>query len=142
MGTYLSTAEAQTALKEILEVYNNDAGTVDTDRLDNDVDAAEAEVHSGFSRYDIPATSAASIELCRGWTVAILRSKAYSRLASSETPEVVLDEAKAARASITRLHGGRLTLPDETQTTTTGLAVSMSVSANTPQMTRSQLAGF
>jgi len=143
MGNYLANATAQTALKEILEVYNDDTGTFDSTRLDNDIDAAEAEVNSGLTiRYTIPATSSTGIALCEAWSLAILRSKAYSRLAMSETPIVILAEAKAARNAIRMVGSGAIDLPGETEQTTTGLIAQIRTTANTPQCTRAKLAGF
>jgi len=143
VGNYLSTDNAKTALKEIIEVYNDDTGAYDSTRLDNDIDAAEAEVNSGLTiRYTIPATSSTGIALCESWTLAILRSKAYSRLAMSETPIVILAEAKAARSAIRMVGSGAIDLPGETEQTTTGLIAQIRTTSNTPQMTRAKLAGF
>ena len=140
---YLSLAEAKESLKSVLNVYNDDAGAYDADRLTADINGCESEVNAAIrGRYTVPATSSVSILFLSQLTLSLLRNRAYSRLASVETPIVVLSEAKAARQQLRDISAGKLQLPDESQNTTTGVGQYFNYSSNTPRMTRSKLEGF
>jgi len=140
---YLSSAEAQESLKSVLNVYSDNNGAFDEDRLIADINASEAEVNAAArSRYDIPATTAGTVLFLKGLTLALLRNRAYSRLASVETPMVIMSEAKAARTQLRDISAGRLLLPDAPQDTADGINQYIDTTYNTPQMKRSKLAGF
>ena len=140
---YLAVSEAKESLKSVLNVYNDDAGAYDADRLTADINGCESEVNAAIrGRYTVPATSSVSILFLSQLTLALLRNRAYSRLASVETPIVVLSEAKAARQQLRDISAGKLQLPDESQDTTSGVGQYIFASSNAVQMKRSQLQGF
>ena len=143
MSDYISTAEAEYSLQNILNVYNDTDGTYQQAYLIDDIEAAEGMVNAAIrARYSVPATSSQSVQLCKDLSLKLLREMAYSRLAASETPFIVTESAKAARITLGQISAGKLQLPDETQNESSGLASYISTKSNTPAMTRTKLQGW
>jgi len=136
---YVTSAEAQAACADIVSVWNV-SGVFSEARMLVDLNAVEGEINAAVqSRYTIPVTNAYAKAYLKGICIALLRAKAYSNLAAVETPEVILQEARAARGELRDISSGRLELADVTQKSDTGLPQYIGYTAATPLCTREKL---
>jgi uncharacterized transporter YbjL len=121
MPDYVTSAEAQAACADVKNVWNV-SGVFTEARLLVDLNAVEGEINAAVqSRYTIPVTDSYAKAYLKGICIALLRAKAYSNLAAVETPEVILQEARAARGQLRDISSGRLELASVAQKDETGL---------------------
>ena len=121
MPDYVSSAEAQAACADVKNVWNV-AGVFNEARMLLDLGAVEGEINAACqSRYAVPVTNSYATAFLKGIAVALLRAKAYSNLAAVETPEVILQESRAARGQLRDISGGRLELAGASQQADSGL---------------------
>jgi phage gp36-like protein len=140
MGNYLTSTQVEDELARIIRVYHDGEGAVDTDKIDRDIQMAEGEIDASIrARYATPATDAEAVLYLRGIALSLVRLRAYSRLAESDTPFAVMSEAKAARTALHRLSSGAQQLPGQDQDTTNTPAAKFGHVGPAPAMTRAQL---
>ncbi len=142
MGSYITNAKAAEALAAVIKVYNV-AGSFDSTVLDEDIDAVEGTVDSYVAgRYPVPVTGAAALKMIEGIVIDLLRAKGYGRLATVETPAIIMSNAKAARDTLNRISVGSLRLGDTAESTTERTASAFFVESDPLLMTKAKLRGF
>jgi len=143
MGNYISRTDVQDRLQRTYTTLYTVSGSVDTDKVDQDIAGAEAEI-DGYvaTRYAVPVTGDA-VALLKDLALALAEERAYRRAPNLDMPGKIADAAKTARAQLRDIAAGRMslgaaTVPDE-RSAATGAMV---IDAETPEYTRDKLAGW
>jgi hypothetical protein len=137
VGYYLTSTSVQAALSRIVSVYK-DSGVVDTAKIDADIAAVEAYMHSAIrSRYAVPVTDSEAIALLTGLGFDLMRERAQLRGPSGNVPDDVTAAADVARATLREIMEGKRSLPGQEEGREEAYA-----ETNTPRATRTKLKGL
>jgi len=143
MGNYATRTDVQRRLRRNYETLYTRDGAIDTDLVDADIAAAEAEIDGALAqRYTVPVT-AGNTELLRQWALTLVEDLAYGAVPGREVPKNVAARVDVVRRQIRDAGEGKFSLgaaavpterPDATGT--------LIVEGNTPEMTRTKLEGW
>lgn len=146
MGNYISRTDVSNRLRRNYDtLYTKPgAGSVDTDLVDADIEAAEATVDGYLAkRYLVPVTDTSALRLCKAWALVMAEELAYGAVPGRELPESVASRAKAAREQMQAAADGKMALGSATTVAEATAASGCIITAgDTPVMTRTKLEGF
>lgn len=142
-GQYITNAKALEAVHAVASVYDVD-GVFNAAKLTEDITTVEGTVDSHVAgRYPVPVTGTAALAMVKGIVIALLRAEAYGRLGGgTETPAVILSNAKAARDQLKAISSGSLRLGAASESTDERTAGAFFEESEDPQMTRAKLKAF
>lgn len=143
-GNYITQAELITATKRQQNLWKDDAGTVQTDYLDDDRADAEAEIDSYLAgRYSTPVTGSQAIALLRGFTVRLVRERGYIRKGEGEIPDSIREDADRCREILALIRDGANRLPGAAETTDANSAQAVIYyESNTPNFTNAKMKDY
>ena len=146
MGNYISRTNVQDRLRRNYDTLYTKPGesSVDTDLVDEDIEAAEATVDGYLAkRYLVPITDTSALRLCKAWALVLCEELAYGAIPGRELPESIATRAKSAREQLQAAADGKMALGSATTVAeATDAAGCIETSNETPVMGRDNLAGF
>lgn len=146
MANYITRSDLERRLRRSYATLYTPPGqsAVDTDLVDADIDAAEAEVDGYLAkRYRVPVTDSAALRMCRAWSLVLAEELAYGAIPGRDLPESVSTRAKTAREQLAAAADGRMMLGSaETVAEAAGASEALVIEGETPVMTRTTLEGF
>jgi len=141
---YLTLADAQTELQNILWCWSDTNGTLQTSYILDDLQSIEGEIAAFlYPRYELPVTDTTAIGLIRSYVIVLLRARGYNRHPTGETPESILQESRQTRGALRDLNTGAMVLGGAAQRTTGTRAESFGqVSGDTGRFTMTKLGSW
>jgi phage gp36-like protein len=117
--SYLTLTEAKQALARVIKAYNDENGNLDETYLETSINEVEAIVNASISRrYAIPATSTAAVAFLRSLVISILKYNSYAIIPNVEVPKSVQGSYDNAMKMVHSLSRQIISLPGETENTT------------------------
>lgn len=143
MGNYVDRTDVRRRLRRNYEALYSVDGAVDTDVLDDDIEAAEGQVDGYLGqRYVVPITDASALRLVKAWALSLVEEQAYN-VPGRKLPTNVEQRVKRAHAQLAKAAEGDLGLgAPEVPTERSAATETMIVEGNTPEMERADLKGW
>ena len=139
-GNYITSyTDVKLRLRRTYETLYTRDGAIDTEVVDADIEAAEAELHSYLAqRYTVPVTGG-NQELLKHWALTLLEDIAYGM----NIPDAIATRVAATRKRLEKVAEGDLslgaaTVPDERAAATDAIIVE----GATPEFERDDLKGW
>jgi phage gp36-like protein len=144
MGNYVSRSDVQDRLRRSYDTLYSRDGVVDTDVVDADIAAAEAEVDGYLGqRYIVPVTASGALPLLKHWTLSLVEDLAYGAVPGRKPPENVTARVATVRAQMDKAAAGTLSLGASTvPSERTDAADCILVEGEDPVFTRTCLEGY
>lgn len=141
--SYATTTDVQRRLRRNYETLYTRDGAIDTDVVAADIAAAEAEIDGALAqRYAVPVTSG-NAELLKQWTLTLVEDLAYGAVPGREVPKNVAARVEVVRKQLAAAAEGKFSLgTTAAPTEKTAVTDAVIVEANTPEFTRTKLAGW
>jgi phage gp36-like protein len=142
MPDYITRTDVKDRLARQYATLYTKAGTLDETLIDDDIEAAEAEVNGYLgARYAVPVT--AGLALVKGWCLTLVEELAYSRSPAEKLPEKITARVAAVRKALADAARGTLTLgADPAPSEKSAGADAIVVSGPDPEFTREKMSGF
>lgn len=146
MGNYITAVDLANRLRRnYATLYTALDGTaVDTDLVEADIAAAEAEIDGYLAqRYTVPVTATGALPLCKHWALTLAEDLAYGAVPGREPPKNVAARVEQVRKQLAAAADGRFSLgAAEVPAERTAAADVIAVDGATSAFTREALEGW